>query len=436
MASSTIFSGSSRYAADFSQIIERSVAIASLPITQLGTERGRLSSQEIALASLSKTVASLRSAVNAVESAKSALSVASSDGTVAGASAELTALPGTYTVEVVSTGSRTTAGSNESLPAVNDHLTQGISAADSFTLRVNSSSYTITPSAKNLTSLAAAINAETAAGVQAVVVNVGSSAEPDYRLSVQSTKLGPVTLQLDENGGNGQSLLAETHQGTSASYRINGQPAGSPIQSDTTSQIEIAPGVKIDLLKAGTSNIVVQRDNNKLLGALSGVAVAYNAVVAEIDQSRGASGSALNGHTILSTVAQAVRRLTASLPELGFSFSDKGVLSFSSTKFEAQKPAEALARIGSSEKGFLAEADDILDMIDNGSTGLLPSTTNSIRDQIANTDRQINANQDRIELLRERLAAQMAASDALIGMLEQQVSYMNNLFESMRLNDR
>jgi flagellar capping protein FliD len=355
---------------------------------------------------------------------------------VAGASAELTALPGTYTVDVVSTGSRTTAGSNESLPTVSDHLTQSISTADSFTLRVNSSSYTITPSAKNLTSLAAAINAETAAGVQAVVVNVGSSAEPDYRLSVQSTKLGPVALQLDENGDNGQSLLTESHQGTSASYRINGQPAGSPIQSDTTSQVEIAPGIKIDLLKAGTSNIVVQRDNNKLLGALSGLAAAYNAVIAEIDQSRGASDSALNGHTILSTVSQALRRLTTSLPDLGFSFSDKGVLSFSSTRFESQDPAESLSLIGSSEEGFLAEANDILDMIDNGSTGLLPSTATSIRDQIANTDRQINANQERIELLRERLAAQMAASDALIGMLEQQVSYMNNLFESMRLNEK
>ena len=165
------------------------------------------------------------------------------------------------------------------------------------------------------------------------------------------------------------------------------------------------------------------------------MAAAYNSVVAEIDQSRGASDSALNGHTILSTVSQALRRLTSSLPDLGFSFSDKGVLSFSSTKFEAKAPDEALALIGSSEEGFLAAANDILDMIDDGSTGLLPSTTTSIKDQIASTDRQINVNQERIELLRERLAAQMAASDALIGMLEQQVSYMNNLFESMRLNN-
>src|SRR5688572_29533611 len=120
MASSTIFSGSSRYAADFSQVIERSVAIASLPITQLGAERVRLSGQETALASLARTVSSLRSAVTAVDTARSALSVASSDGATVGASAELTALPGSYTVEVVSTGSRTTAGSSESLPTVSD----------------------------------------------------------------------------------------------------------------------------------------------------------------------------------------------------------------------------------------------------------------------------------------------------------------------------
>lgn len=209
-------------------------------------------------------------------------------------------------------------------------------------------------------------------------------------------------------------------------------------RDDVSLAIEVkgaCSGIKVDLLKAGTSNIVVQRDSNKLSSALSGVAVAYNAVVAEIDQSRGASQSALNGHNILWTVSQALRRLSAEMPDLGFSFSDKGVLSFSSAEFEKHAPADAISLIGSSEGGFLSAANDILDMIDAGSTGLLPSTAASITSQIADTDRQINANQERIDLLRERLAAQMAASDALIGMLEQQVTYMNNLFEAMKADE-
>jgi flagellar hook-associated protein 2 len=433
MASSTIFSGSSRYAADFAQVIERSVAIASLPLTQLGSQRSRLSDQESAVASLAKSVSSLRSAVKAVDTAKFAISVSTSDGAAVGANADLEALPGKYTVQVLSTGSRTTSTTNDSLPKVSDYLTQNISTADSFTLYVNSSTYTITPTANNLAALAAAINEEPATGVQAVVLNLGTASNPDYRISVQSTTLGPVSLQLEENDSDPQSLLTGVAQGTFASYRINGQPVGSPIDSATASQIEIAPGVKVDLLKAGTSDIVVQRDSNKLSSALTGLAAAYNSVVAEIDRSRGASDSPLNGHSILSTLSQVLRRLTAGLPDLGFSFSDKGVLSFSSAQFGSQPSSDALRLIGSLQQGgFLAEANEALDMIEADSTGLLPTTTTSIKSQIAETDRQIAANQDRLDLLRQRLATQMAASDALIGMLEQQVSYMTNLFESMR----
>ncbi len=36
---STLFSGTSRYSADFVQVIERSVAIASLPLTQMQQQR-------------------------------------------------------------------------------------------------------------------------------------------------------------------------------------------------------------------------------------------------------------------------------------------------------------------------------------------------------------------------------------------------------------
>ena len=441
---SSIFSGSSRYAADFAQVIERSVAIASLPLSQLANDRGRFSGQAAALEELARSVSSLRSAVTAIDDARSALSVSSSDGTIAGANAELTALPGTYEVSVVSTGSRTTATSSDDLPKVSNYLTQSVSTASSFTLTANGTSYTITPSAKNLAALAAAINAEESAGVQAVILNLGTASAPDYRISLQSTRLGPVTLQLTEADADPAELLTEIAKGTQASYRINGQPAAAPLTSDAAAQVQIAPGVTVDLLKPGTATIVVRRDSAKLSGFLSNFAAAYNSLVAALDENRGESDSPLNGHSIVWTIAQSLRGLTAatavgevtSLADLGFTFSDKGVLTFDAAKFAALDLSEALAFLDTSNtSGLLATADRMLDTIDADSAGLLSTTIESVTDQIVETDRQIAINQERIDLLRDRLAAQMSAADALIGMMEQQVSYLSGLFEAMRSNE-
>ena len=50
---------------------------------------------------------------------------------------------------------------------------------------------------------------------------------------------------------------------------------------------------------------------------------------------------------------------------------------------------------------------------------------------ITNQNRRIANEQDRIDILQNSLIARMAAADALIASLEQQVTYFNSLFESM-----
>jgi hypothetical protein len=47
-------------------------------------------------------------------------------------------------------------------------------------------------------------------------------------------------------------------------------------------------------------------------------------------------------------------------------------------------------------------------------------------------DRRINAEQERIDRLESDLTARMAAADATIAMLEQQVTYFTGMFETMR----
>jgi flagellar capping protein FliD len=252
-----------------------------------------------------------------------------------------------------------------------------------------------------------------------------------------------VPIQLTEIDADPEDLLTEISAGTLAEYRINGQPAATPLTTDSATGVTIAPGLTIDLLKAGEADVVVKKDINKLTGALSSLAAAYNNVMTEVDKHRGGNGGALAGQSIITGLTQSLRELFAyrdsgivkNAASLGLTFSDKGVLSFNSTEFNEQALTDALEFIGDTDgSGLLGVAEEILDGFDDASTGLLPVASKSITDQIASTDKLITANQERIDLLQTRLANQMAAADALIGQMEQQLNYMNGLFDAMKTN--
>ena len=107
---STIFSGTSRYANDFQQIINRSVAIASLPMTQLEAQKTTLSDQSSALGALDSKFAALQSSLLGMASASgSSWSTSVSDGSVAKADLTDGALAGVYSVQVAGLGSSTSA---------------------------------------------------------------------------------------------------------------------------------------------------------------------------------------------------------------------------------------------------------------------------------------------------------------------------------------
>src|SRR4030095_9884856 len=134
---------------------------------------------------------------------------------------------GIVNLEVVSLGAHTNTLSLNTLTPVTHPSMGTLSAPSSFTLTVDGSTFTITPASGSLSALAQAIN-NSGAGVQASVVNLGSSGTPDYRLSVQSVGLKEEAIQLNDGA---QDLLSTLSHGSPATYRINGQPT-TPIESD------------------------------------------------------------------------------------------------------------------------------------------------------------------------------------------------------------
>jgi flagellar capping protein FliD len=86
------------------------------------------------------------------------------------------------------------------------------------------------------------------------------------------------------------------------------------------------------------------------------------------------------------------------------------------------------------DSGFLKSATDILNSVDDSVSGYLKDAISSVRTQMSNDQKAIDANQDRVDQLRDNLNQQMAAADALIASLEQQVNYMTSLFSAMQTN--
>jgi|SRR5665213_418869 len=429
---------SSSYSSDLQQVLTRSIAIASLPLNQLNATLTDLQNRSTELNTLNGKFSAVQSAVQSLSTAVSSTSAQVSDSSVIAAQSDSTAVQGSYSIHVVSAGSPSSALSLSTLPAVTDPSTQSISSASSFTLTVGSTPVTITPSANNLNALADAINSS-GANVSATIVNLGSPSAPNYQLSLQSTKLGNITLQLNDGS---QDLMGTLSAGAEAQYQVNGNPS-TPISSDS-STVTIAPGVTVDLLNSGDSTVTVSQSSVAQANALSSFATAYNAAVDALNVNRGQGGGALTGDALIYTFSQSLRDMSGfsggsgsvqSLTDLGLTFDQNGHLNFDQTVFAsaaAAHPSDVGAFLGSpTTGGFLKAATDTLTGLGDPATGILETTIASAQTAIDNQNQKISNEQDRITTLTTSLTSKIDKADALIASLEQQQTYFTTLFTDM-----
>jgi flagellar hook-associated protein 2 len=240
-------------------------------------------------------------------------------------------------------------------------------------------------------------------------------------------------------------LLSTLSTGSQAQYQVNGQPA-TPVSSDSTT-VTIAPGLTVDLLSSGDSNVVVSRSASAQSDALSSFVTAYNAAVDELSANRGQGGGKLTGDPLIFTLSQSLRNLSGftggsgtvgNLTDLGLTFDKTGHLSFDQTVFDNASTAHASdvkAFLGSpSTGGFLKAATDILNGLEDPTTGAVETTRANAQTAITKQNQRIADEQDRIDILTTSLTARISAADALIASLEQQVTYFTSLFASMNGN--
>jgi flagellar hook-associated protein 2 len=428
------FNGSSTYASSFQNVLNRAVDLASLPMQITENDLSKLQSKQSALTSLGSTFTSLQTAIANVSTAAGGTPLAfSSTPAAVSATATSTALPGTYTIQVDNLGSTTTTMSMAGLTTVSDPSSASISTSGAFSLTVNGTSFNINPSGNTLNDLVSAINTAND-GVQATMVNVGSTASPDYRLALSGNNLASDTIQLNDGS---QNLLDTLSTGANAQYRVNGQ--ATEINS-TSSQITLSPGLTVHLAQQTTApvTITVSQSSSGLQSALSNLATAYNAAVAAVGQHRGVSGGALTGDSLIYELTGALNKMVTytggsgsvtSLASLGLNLSQTGTLTFDATAFASANLAGVQSFLGNvSTGGLLQSASTALHSFTDSTKGLIANEYNIFSTQITSDNNQIREDQARLTTLQTSLLRQLAAADAAIASLQSQNNYFAQLF--------
>jgi flagellar capping protein FliD len=80
--------------------------------------------------------------------------------------------------------------------------------------------------------------------------------------------------------------------------------------------------------------------------------------------------------------------------------------------------------------GFLADASNIFNGLNDPSTGVFVSQQQTIQGQIAADNQEISTTQDRITTMQTQLTARMSAADALLSTLQSQSTFMTQLFQA------
>ena len=440
-SSSAIFTGSSQFSSDFQNVITRAVNIASLPLTQLQSQLTAEQSQSTALTGLDSKFAALQSAIEGIDSAlgSSSYTASVSDPSIATVTTSSGAVEGTYTIDVIDAGAysrsltTTTWDSSASVPHTYQLWVGDTSDP--------SNEIDITPGDNSAQTVAAAINAAANGKVKATAVNVGSDAEPDWRISLESTTLGTAPVDLQDDGTSLQTVTA----GRDAQYIVNNSGVTSTSGSRS---LTIASGVTVNLLAADSGSpvtITVSQSTSALSNALSTFAAAYNATVDSLDAQTGQNNGALAGDSIVRSLSGILTQISTfsspgsqitGLADLGLDLGSDGKLTFDSSKLASADPDALSAFLGAAtDGGFLKTATDLLNGVEDSTDGILKTAESGVQDEITHTNDSISTQQDMVDQLQQNLQDQMAAADAAIASMEQQYTYLNSMWQAMQTAD-
>ena len=451
---------------DIESVITQLVAVERAPVTKLQTEATSLQTKLSTYGKLQSGMAALRDAASALTrpSTWNATVGASSDTTSVAVTTSASTLPGSYSIEVqrlasVQSNATGVYASADALVGEGTlHIELGTWGAGqtSFTPKAGATAVDITvgPPAESLAQLRDKINASNS-GVVASVLTDASGA----RLVLRSAATGEANgfrVGVSDNDGNnvdgiglsalafdpsaGILTMAQALAAANAAASLN----GLPIASESNTLSNVLDGMTLTLGKVTTAPVLVEAkpDKESIRKALDSFVTAYNdlnKLVAEQTKYDAASKTAgvLQGDSAAVSIRSQMRSLLGSssgasamftrLAEVGFDVQTDG-----SIKLDETKLANGLANLGEMKKLF--SNSDLLTPANNGIATQLRAMADqvlgiegSISTRTEGLRKRIDLNQDRQELLEDRIAMMEKRLRAQYTALDRQMASLNSL---------
>jgi flagellar hook-associated protein 2 len=433
---------------DTNKLIDGLVQIRSQPLDLLNIQLSDIQATQTSFASLSSKFAALKTAVQALDSASEFFvrKANSSDEDVATAAAGSGATAGSVSLTVTALASVSVASSSSGVDATDDAIAAG---AGSFTFKVGSgSNQTVALTASTtLEALVSDINA-LAAGVTASAVNLGTDADPDYRLQLTSNSTGEssnITIVTDDT----TLGVATTQAGQNAQFTVAGFTGTFERESNTFS--DVLTGVTFNLVDEGTAAITVVDDAEAITAKVKAFVDAVNAVKSFVSAETQVTTNADKTVTIGSlATSSTARRLTdqlqsyvsstlagadtqyVNLSSIGIATQTDGTLKFDESAFKAALADDPTA-VGElfggngTADGIANDIEAFVETATNAGGSIFLVTSQLTKDVTTLLD-QIDKEQRAIDAFKADLSAQFVALETLVGTLQQTSAFLSQAF--------
>ena len=416
---------------DINGIINQLMSLERRPLTSLQGQQRTLQTQLSDYGKLKSAISTFQEAMKNLASADKfkVFTATSSDENVLTATASSSAAIAANSVEVVRIAER-----HKMVADTTFTDTDTVAADTSMTITVGDTAFNVDIGGKTLAEVAAAINdADDNAGVNATVANVDGGARlilgaretgSTSALQVSYSSGDPFSLQTTNEDRNGAGGF--TAADLDAVLVLDGNSALTATRSSNNVS-DLITGVTLNLKKAGTVDLNVGRDLDKVEESAKAFADAFSALRTSIKDLR--KGSLSGDSTLVSLENRLLEVINnpasglstdySYLSEVGVSVQKDGSMKLDSTVFRAALEQDfngVAALFSASGQGFAARFKTMADEI-VGSDGLIDSRTDGINDRISDMKQRVSQMELRLVTIETRYRSQYAAMDSLLGSL-------------------
>lgn len=462
---------------DLSGLLDKLAAAESAPLVALQKQQVSYTAKLSAYGTLQSVLSNFQAAATKLSSATlfQGATAASSAPDVLGASADATAVAGSYAVSItqlaqaqslVSSGVASTTSAIGAGGATT--VTVGFGSITG-TLNTTTGTYnagatfaadaarpavvlTINSTNNTLAGIRDAVNKTTGIGVTASIVNDGTtnrlvltSTTTGQKSSMRISVSGDAALgTLLANDPAGTQNFRQTATATDAALTVS----GIAVTSATNTVVASVQGVTMTLAKIGSSTLTVSRDTASVESAVGAFVTAYNSLQSTASQLSmynvaNKSGAALVGDSTLRSIQTGIRSALNTpqagtlkvLSSVGVSFQKDGTIAFDAAKLRSAFASnrDDVVALFAGTGGNTGYGTQMAALVGTfiGTDGKLSNATAGVKATLKSLDTRYATTQVSVEAKVARYRAQFTQLDMMMSKMNATTSYLTSQFNAM-----